>query len=109
MVMINGGHDHGDGSVGSGCRFREALAEFLLEAHDEGREVWHWAVGDLRQRMHAALLAIDAIESMPFADAKPDEDPAADAAAAITAVGSEIEHLWHELMGCPPSDTNAGQ
>ena len=98
MVSI-GEHDHGDGSVCPGCRFRQALAEFLATSHDDGREAWHWAVGDLRQHMHAALLALDAIEAQPFADAdESDDDPAADAAAAIAAVGSEIQQLWHAVM-----------
>lgn len=100
MVAMNE-HDHGDGPVCPGCRFRRALAEFLARSHDDGREEWHWAVGELRQHMHAALLALDAIEAQPFADAddSDDDDPAADAAFAITAVGSEIEELWHTLMG----------
>lgn len=102
MVAMNE-HDHGDGELCPGCRFRRALAEFLARSHDDGREEWHWAVGELRQHMHAALLAIDAIEAQPFADADDaddddDDDPAADAAFAITAVGSEIEELWHTLM-----------
>lgn len=101
MVAVNvGGHDHDDGTTCPGCRFRAALAEFLEHSHDDGREAWHWAVGDLRQHMHAALLALDALEAQPFVDdLDPDDDPAADAAAAIAAVGAEIEQLWHTLMG----------
>lgn len=98
MVAI-GEHDHGDGERCPGCRFRKVLAEFLEGSHDDGREEWHWAVGELRQHMHAALLALDGIEAQPFAeDDDPDDDPAEDAAAAITAVGAEIDHLWHALM-----------
>lgn len=101
MVAIRE-HDHGDGELCPGCRFRKALAVFLSRAHDDGREEWHWAVGELRQHMHAALLALDAIEAQPFVDADDpdddDDDPAANAAFAITAVGSEIEELWHTLM-----------
>ncbi len=99
MVAIHGEHDHGDGNICPRCQFRKALAEFLAQSHDDGREEWHWAVGDLRQSMHAALLALDAIEAQPFTDDDdPDDDPAADAAAAITAVGSEIHTLWHTLV-----------
>lgn len=99
MVAI-GEHDHSDGEMCPGCRFREALAEFLESAHGEGREEWHWAIGELRQHMHTALLALDAIEAQPFAeDDDPDDDPAEDAAAAITAVGAEIDHLWQSLVG----------
>ena len=97
MVAI-GEHDHGDGELCPGCRFREVLAEFLERSHEDGREEWHWAVGDLRQHMHAALLALDAIEARPFDD-EPDHDAGEDAAAAIAALGSEIHQLWHTLMG----------
>ena len=76
-------------------------------SHDDGREEWHWAVGELRQHMHAALLALDAIEAQPFTDDDDlDADPAADAAAAITAVGSEITELWHTLVA--DDDPGAG-
>ena len=99
MVSL-GRHDHGDGERCPGCVFREALAEFLEHSHDDGREAWHWAVGDLRMHIHGVLLALDAIESQPFDDdPDPDDDPAEDAASAIAAVGAEIEHLWHTLMG----------
>lgn len=101
MVAIDHEHDHGKGPLCPGCRFREALSVFLTESHAEGREEWHWAVGDLRRHMHAALVALDGIEALPFADSDgddPDDDPSAAAAAAITAVGSEIEQLWHVLM-----------
>lgn len=102
MVSM-GGHDHGDGTVCPGCRFKAKLATFLERSHIEGREEWHWAIGELRQHMHAALLALDAIEAQPFMndDASDDgiDDPAEAAAFAITNVGSEIDNLWHTLMG----------
>ena len=102
MVAVDDGHDHGDGELCPGCQFRKALAEFLARSHEDGRQEWHWAVGDLRQAMHAALFAIDAIESAalnPVPDDDPEDDPAADAATAIANVGAEIEQLWHALMG----------
>ena len=50
--------------------------------------------------MHTALLALDHVEAQPFEDdVDPEDDPAADAALAITAVGAEIDHLWHTLVG----------
>lgn len=101
--MVGIEHDHDGGNACPGCRFRKALAEFLARAHEDGREEWHWAVGDLRQHMHAALLALDAIEARPFADAGDDDDsddePAADAASEIMAVGAEIEELRRTLVG----------
>ncbi len=99
MVAIQ--HDHEGGNICPGCKFRRALTEFLAQAHDDGRETWHYAVGDLRQSMHAALLALDAIEAAAF-DPDPDDaddDPAEDAAVAITEVGAEIDTIWHALMG----------
>ena len=100
MVARNIHHDH-DGNRCPGCRFRKALAEFLAGAHEDGRQEWHWAVGDLRQAMHAALLALDAIDAAAFDDVADDadDDPAADAADAIADVGSEIQELWHTLVG----------
>lgn len=100
MVAIDkGGHDHGDGEMCPGCQFRAALAVFLAESHDDGREEWHWAVGELRQHMLAALVALDAIEAEPYTDGGPDDDPADDAADAIADVGSQIQQLWQTLMG----------
>jgi hypothetical protein len=97
MVAI-GEHDHGDGHLCPGCKFRELLAALLTAAHEDGSEEWHWAVGALRQRMLAALVALDAIEAEPYTDDDSDDDPAEDAADAIAAVGSEIHELWHALM-----------
>ncbi len=102
--MVALGHDHDGGSVCPGCRFRKALAAFLERAHEDGRQEWHWAVGDLRQAMHAALLALDAIDAAAFdddPDDDADDDPAADAANAIAGVGAEIEQLWHAIMDTP--------
>lgn len=111
MVTLNHEHDHGNGPVCPGCRFRAKLATFLEQSHSEGREEWHWAVGELRQHMHAALLALNAVEARPFMDGDdddPDDDPAADAASAITAVASEIEQLWHVLMDDRQGDDDPG-
>ncbi len=101
MVAFHDGPDHGDEKVCPGCQFRRVLAEFLAGAHEDGRQEWHWAVGDLRQAMHKALLALDAIDAAAFDDDpdEADDDPAADAAEAITDVGAEIEQLWQTLMG----------
>jgi len=101
IAIQEGGHDHSDGNVCPACRFRKALAVFLERAHEHGRQEWHWAVGDLRQAMHAALHALDAIDAAAFDDDPDDADdhPAVDAADAITDVGAEIEQLWHALVG----------
>ena len=108
MVAI-GEHDHGDGELCPGCRFREVLADFLERSHEDGREEWHWAVGGLRQHMHAALLSLDAIEAGLFEDADDDElddDPAEAAAFAIVNVGNEISELRDTLIG--NDDSGAG-
>ena len=102
MVAINDKHDHGDGEACPNCRFKAALAVFLEQSHGEGHEEWHWAIGELRQHMHAALLALDAIEAAPFDgsdDDDLDDDPAEAAAFAIANVGSEINELWTALVG----------
>jgi hypothetical protein len=95
-------HDHGNGPVCPGCRFKAELAGFLEQSHSEGRDHWHFAIGDLRTAMHHALLALDHIEAAPFHDADDADDdaddPAVDAAFAISAVGVEIEELWRLLM-----------
>jgi hypothetical protein len=106
MVGIHGGHDHGDGDLCPDCQFREALGEFLRRAHNEGREEWHWAVGDIRQAMHAALLALDAVDAAAFDPDNdgPEGDPLADAAAVIAWVGSRIEQLRNALV--QQRDTN---
>jgi hypothetical protein len=99
MVAIQ--HDHSDGNICPSCRFRKAMAEFLARAHGDGREAWHWTVGDLRHAMHSALLSLDAIDAAAFDDDSDerDDDPVVDAADAITDVGAEIEQLWHLIMG----------
>jgi len=102
MVAINDEHDHADGERCPSCQFKAALARFLEDSHSEGRQEWYWAVGELRQHMHAALLSLDAIEAAAFGDADDDElddDPAEAAAFAIANVGSEINELWNTLVG----------
>jgi hypothetical protein len=109
MVAMNGDHDHGDGEACPGCRFKAALARFLEDSHSEGRQEWHWAIGELRQHMHAALLSLDAIEAAAFGDADDDElddDPAEAAAFAIVNVGNEISELRDALM--PDDDPSVG-
>ena len=99
MVAFHDGHEHGDGEVCPGCRFREALARFFDESMIEGQEEWHWATGELRQLMHAALLAFDRIEAAAFDSnaTAPGDDPSHDAAAAVVMLASSIDRLWHTL------------
>ena len=102
MVAMSDDHAHGDGEACPGCRFKAALARFLKDSHSEGRQEWHWAIGELRQHMHAALLSLDAIEAEAFGDADDDElddDPAEAAAFAILNVGNEINELRDTLIG----------
>ena len=109
MVAMRDDHNHGDGEACPGCRFKAALAKFLEDSHSEGRQEWHWAIGELRQHMHAALLSLDAIEAAAFGDADDDElddDPAEAAAFAIVNVGNEISELRDALM--PDDDPSVG-
>lgn len=99
MVAI-GEHDHGDGPVCPGCQFKAALAGYFAESRHDGDEEWHWATGDLRKHMHAALLALDRIEAEAFGDATrhDDHDHARDAADALFAIDAELHKLWHVLV-----------
>jgi hypothetical protein len=109
MVAASDDHNHGNGNTCPGCRFKAALARFLEDSHSEGRQEWHWAIGELRQHMHAALLSLDAIEASAFGDADDDEfddDPAEAAAFAIVNVGNEINELRDTLM--PDDDPSVG-
>lgn len=110
MVAIE--HHHGGDDVCPGCQFRERLAEFLAASHGAGRGQWHWAVSDLRRQMHAALASLDAMGAAAFDDDPDDaDDPASDAARAITNLGAEIDQLWHTLMDdvSEGDDPNAGK
>jgi hypothetical protein len=99
MVAMN---DDGpnDCSACPGCRFKMALANYFTESRRDGDEEWHWATGDLRRHMHAALLALDGIEATAFGDASrhDDHDHASDAASALYAIEAELPQLWHVLM-----------
>lgn len=102
MVRLSdGGHDHGDGELCPGCQFKAELAGYFTEARQDGDEGWHWATGDLRKHMHAALLALDRVEAEAFGDVArhDDHDHARDAAAALFAIEAELHQLWHVLMG----------
>lgn len=103
MVSLNR-HDHGGGEVCPGCQFKARLAEYLEQAHGEGREQWHYAVGDLRFAIHAVLVALVALEAEPYGDDVLDDDPAEAAALAISELGAEVDELWRLLM----PDSQAG-
>lgn len=107
MVAIN--DDGPDGCANCpGCRFKAALAHYFTESRRDGDEEWHWATGDLRRHMHAALLALDGIEAEAFGDASQhdDHDHASDAASALYAIDAELHQLWHLLVG--NDDAGAG-
>lgn len=107
MVSIHdGGHDHDDGTVCPGCRFREALVKFFDASISDGGEGWHWATGELRHAMHAALLAIDDMEAASYVPDLPGSDgPHSQyVAASIMRIAAEIEELRSVLLNDPPAD-----
>jgi len=98
MVAIHDGHDHDDGYICPGCRFREALAEFLEGMADEPEIAWHEATGDIIFLMSNALAALGALRVGRFDGDLHDRDHAAMAAAAISRLGGKIEDLYDAIM-----------
>lgn len=100
MVAIpDGGHEHDDGQLCPGCRFREALTEHLGRVAQEGGEAWVWTVGALTELMGTAAAALARLRNAQYDDSiGDDDDSAAEAAAAISRLGGEIHELWHMLL-----------
>lgn len=100
MVARNDGHDHSEGQVCEGCRFKAALADHLEIAAEEGGEVWVHTTGEIVELMGTASAALARLRNAQFDDDGSDPaDSADEAAAAISRLGGAIEELWHALMG----------
>ena len=97
MVSISE-HDHGDGDLCPGCRFRQTLAEFLEGMADEPEIAWHEATGEIIFLMNGALAALTALRAGRFDGDLHDDDNAAMAAAAISRLGGKIEELYDAIM-----------
>lgn len=99
MVSIHdGGHDHDDGELCPGCRFREALAEHLAHVAQEGDEAWVWTVGELTELMGTAAAALARLRNAQYESAAGDDDSAAEAAAALSRLGGILHELWDMLL-----------
>jgi hypothetical protein len=99
MVARNDEHDHGEGQVCEGCRFKSALADHLEYAAEEGGEDWVHTTGEIVELMGTASAALARLWNAQFDDDASDPaDSANEAAAAISRLGGAIEELWHALM-----------
>ena len=108
MVAMNREHDHGDGPVCPGCRFKAVLAEHLKWAANESEIAWHELTGELIVLMGTALSALTALRS---ANVEGEDVPASTAnvaAAAVSRLGGVIEEMWHAMMDDDVSEDDPG-
>ncbi len=98
MVGLNDEHDHGDGPVCPGCRFREALAEQLEWAAAADETSWHEFTGELIVLMGTVLSTLTALRAAHVEDEDVPDTTAATAAAAIARLGGVIDGMWHVLL-----------
>ena len=97
MVAI-GEHDHGDGELCPGCRFREALAEFLEGMAGEPESAWHDATAEIILLMNGAMVALNSLRASRSGGDLHHDDHATMAAAAISRLGGKIEELYDAIM-----------
>ena len=98
MVAFHDGHDHGDGEVCPGCRFRQELAEHLEWLAGDSELSWHECTAEITNVMCEALAALTALRAGRFNPAVADPDSAARAAAAISRLGGMIHSIGVALM-----------
>lgn len=100
MVTFNdGGHEHEDGTVCPGCRFRAVLAEHLAWAAGDSDESWHDLTGEMIELMGTALGALTRLRATRLdGDHEDDDHSAQEAAAVISQLGGVIDETWHALM-----------
>jgi len=97
MVSLSD-HDHGDGPVCPGCRFKAVLAEHLEWAAGDGDESWHDLTGELVVLMSTALSMLTALRMAAVGGHGTPDNTAMAAAGAISRLGGVIEETWHALM-----------
>lgn len=100
MVAIHEGHDHGEGQVCPGCKFRKELAEFLAGEARSSEADWHDTTAEIIELMTSAVSALTTLRYVKFDDEDDatDNDEAEMAAAAISRLGGAIHELWHVVM-----------
>jgi hypothetical protein len=106
MVAMHDGHDHGEGELCHGCRFRKELAEFLAGEASGSEAHWHDTTAEIIELMTMALSSLTTLRVTKFDDHDDDtdNDDAEMAAAAISRLGGAIHELWHVVM-----DGDAGE
>jgi len=97
MVAFHDGHEHSDGEVCPGCRFRQELAEHLESAAGDSELSWHEVTAEITTGMCEALAALTALRAGRFDPDVANPDSAARAAAAIWHVGGVIHSMWVAL------------
>lgn len=109
MIARDGSdHDHGDGEVCPGCRFKATLAEHLEWAAADSEIGWHEFTAEITHVMCAALAALTALRAGRFDPDVGDPDNATRAAAAISRLGGVIESMWVALMDDHDADDAPG-
>lgn len=100
MVTLNDDHDHGDGSLCPGCRFREKLTELLSGGADGGGgDQWVHTVTSLigfANDAHEALTRL--LDSQYERPSDTPQDIANQAATAVGRLGRALGDLWNVLM-----------
>jgi hypothetical protein len=98
VAFIDSDHEHDDGEVCPGCRFKQELAEHLEWAAGDSELSWHEVTGEITHLMCEALAALTALHAAQFDDEVVSPDTAPRAAAAISRLGGAIQELWIALM-----------
>ncbi len=104
VAFLNSEHDHGDGEVCPGCRFKATLAEHLEWAAEDSELSWHEATAEITHVMCEALAALTVLRAGRFDHDVADPDAAARAAAAISRLGGVIQSMWAALMDDDDAD-----
>jgi len=98
MVAIRNEHDHGDGPVCPGCRFKAVLAEHLEWAADDSEVAWHELTGELIALMGTAISTLTVLRASHVEGDEVPANAANAAAAAVSRLGGVIDDMWHALM-----------
>jgi hypothetical protein len=98
MVAIHDVHDHGDGEVCPGCRFKAVLAEHLEMFAGDTDESWHEFTGEMMVLMGTALSMLTALRLAAVGGHGTPDNTAMAAASAISRLGGVIDETWHMLM-----------
>lgn len=104
VAFHDGHHEHGDGEVCPGCRFKQELAEHLEWAAEDSELSWHECTGEITHVMCESLAALTALRAGRFDPDVADADNATRAAAAISRLGGVIQEMRVALMDDDAAD-----